>query len=93
MRIAAMVALVRTLWAGACGGDERTLVSDRPTNEQALRLIRSCEVKSIVFIHGGEVHLTLRGGTMVFVARPDTTALANVAEDVSGDCEIAIGLE
>ncbi|MGH3093366.1 MAG: hypothetical protein ACRDOG_13715 [Gaiellaceae bacterium] len=93
MRIAATVALVGTLWAGACGGDQKGLVPERPTNEQTLRLVRSCEVKSIVFIHGGEVHLTLRGGRMVFVARPDRTALADAAEDASMDCGIAIGLE
>jgi len=95
-RIAAVVASLLTLLPGSCGGsDEETRVPKRPTNEQALQLIRSCEVKSVLFAHSRRVFLTLRDGRTVVVARPDGTALADAAENAAGQggCDIAIGLE
>jgi hypothetical protein len=96
LRIAAAVASVVTLLPGPYGGhDQKTLVPERPTNEQALLLICSCEVKSILFAHSGWVYLDLRGGRTVFVARPDRTALAEAAKNAAGQggYEIAIGME
>lgn len=96
MRIAAAIASLVTLFPGSCGGGEqKTVVPNRPSNEQALQLIRSCEVKSVVFAHSGRVFLTLRHGRTVFVARPDRTALADAAENAAGqgECDIAIGME
>lgn len=69
--------------------------TERPTNEQALQLIRSCEVRRILFLHSGYVHLTLRGGRSVFVVRPNGTALAKAADVMAGPgrCDIAIAIE
>jgi hypothetical protein len=73
---------------------EAPSVPDRVTNEQALRLIRSCDVTEFLTLHSGETRLTLEGGRRVYVIRPDNSALlrAGVAAQGSG-CEIALGTE
>lgn len=66
-----------------------------PNTAQVLRLMRSCEIKEIIFLHSDRAYVTFRGGERVFVLRPDRTALANAAEAVSaeGGCNIIIGIE
>jgi hypothetical protein len=95
MRIAVSAILVGTLWSGACGGDDqRPLVPDHPTNEQALELIRSCEVEFIFFPAESGAHLTLRDGRVVTVAQPARRDdLAEAAKSVSAECEIPISIE
>lgn len=96
MRIAAALASLAPLLPYSCGAsEEETAVPKRPSNEQALQLIHSCHVESIIFAHDLRVFLTLRDGRTVVVARPARTALADAAENVAGSdrCDIGIGLE
>jgi hypothetical protein len=92
-----VIAAAATFALGACGGkeEETTVVAERVNNEQALRLIRACEVTRLLSLHSGEVDLTLEGGRRVLVARPDTTALSKAAVNASlgRGCEIAVGGE
>jgi hypothetical protein len=94
-RIAAVLAAV-ALTLGACRGKEETIVvPERVTNEQALRLVRACQVTRFLSLHSGELELTLEGGRTIFVIRPDTTALSRAAVNASLErgCEIAVGME
>jgi hypothetical protein len=87
---------VAMLALAGCGGtDETSFESKRVSNEQALRLIRSCEVTRFLTLHSGEVDVTLEGGRRVFVTRPDVTALSKAAVNASLErgCEIAVGTE
>lgn len=97
MRIAVSAIVVGTLWLGACGGDDddqRPLVPDRPTSNQALELIRSCEVVFLFFPAESGAYLTLRDGRVVSVARPTRRDdLAEAAKSVSAECEIPISIE
>jgi hypothetical protein len=96
VRRIAVVAAVATFALGACGGNEETaVVPKRVTNEQALRLIRACEVTRLLSLHNGEVDLTLEGRRRILVARPDTTALSKAAVNASLElgCDIAVGME
>jgi ribosomal protein S4E len=80
----------------ACdGNDEAKLVAKRVSNEQALRLIRSCEVTRLLALHSGEVDLTLEDGRRVLVTRPDATALSKAAVNASLErgCDVAVGME
>ena len=93
----AVMVVSLTTWAAlpACGGnDEVRLVPNRVSNEQALALIRSCEVTRILALHSGEVELTV-DGRRVFVREPDGTALSKAAWDAYRErgCEIAVGME
>jgi hypothetical protein len=94
-RLALGVASVTT-FLGACGGKEEAalVVPDPVSNEQALRLIRSCDVTRLLTAHSGEVDLTLEGGRTISVARPHANALSQAAVNASLDgCEIAVGME
>lgn len=94
LRSAAMAALLASLCVGGCTGSEEDAgVPKRPTTQQTIRLIRSCEVRSILFTHSGKAHLTLRGGKMVFVAQADTRALAKTANDAYVECDMAVAIE
>jgi hypothetical protein len=95
VRIAVSAIVVGTLWLGACGGDDqRPLVPDRPTSNQALELIRSCEVVFLFFPAESGAYLTLRDGRVVSVARPTRRDdLAEAAKSVSAECEIPISIE
>jgi hypothetical protein len=95
MRSAMSALLVGTLWFGACGGDDqRPVVPDHPTSEQALALIRSCEVEFIFFPAEKDAYLTLQDGSVVSVARPTRRDdLAEAAKGMSAECEIPISIE
>jgi hypothetical protein len=96
MRLGAVVVSVVTLSLTACGGsDETTFVPERVTNDQALQLIRSCDVTALLAAHSGDVFLTLEGGRRIAVIQPTRTALSRAAVSASleGDCEIAVGME
>jgi hypothetical protein len=93
MRIAVSAIVAGTLWFGACGAgdDQRPLV---PDHEQALELIRSCEVEFLFFPAESGAFLTLRDGRVVSVARPTRRDdLAEAAKSVSAECEIPISIE
>jgi len=96
-KIAAVIGSLFTLFPGSCGGnEERTRVPNRPSNEQALELIRSCEVKRVFFPHSGRVYLVLPHGRRVEVAHADREALENAAMTVvkeKQDCDFAIEIE
>ncbi len=80
----------------ACAGeDENEFVPERVSNEQALALIRSCEVTRILTAHSGEVDLTLEDGGRVLVRQPHPTALSKAAWETYQErgCEIAVGME
>ena len=94
--MASIVAVLATLAVPACGGnDETSSVPERVSNEQALALIRSCQVTRFLDLHSGEVDLTLESGRRVLVTRPDTTALSKAAVNASLErgCDIAVGME
>jgi hypothetical protein len=95
MRIAVSAIVAGTRWSAACGGDDqRPLIPDHPTSEQALELIRSCEVEFIFFPAESGAFLTLRDGRVVSVARPTRRDdLAEAAKSVSAECEIPISIE
>jgi hypothetical protein len=93
---AVIVSSLAMLVLPACGGnDEASLVPKRVSNEQALTLIRSCEVTRLLALHSGEVDLTLEDGRRVFVTRPETTRLSEAAVNASLErgCDIAVGME
>jgi hypothetical protein len=96
-KIAAVIASLFALFPGSCGGnDERSRVPNRPSNEQALELIRSCEVKRVFFTHSGRVYLVLPDGRRVEVAHADREALENAAMFVVEEkqhCDFAIEIE
>jgi hypothetical protein len=95
-RVVPIAALLSSLTLGACGGNEQTLLApDRVSNDQALRLIRACDVTQLLTSHSGEVRLTLEGDTTTSVIRPDRTALMRAAVNASLErgCEIAVGGE
>jgi hypothetical protein len=95
-RLTVVAPSVTTLALIACGGNEEAAsVPDRVSNEQALRLIRSCDVTSFLTAHRGDVWLTLEGGRKISVRRPDTATLSRAAVNASleRDCEIAVGGE
>jgi len=105
VRRPAVIAASVTIFAlGGCGGKAETpplggkeqapSVPESITNEEALRLIRSCGVTEYLTLHSGETRLTLEDGSWVSVIRPDDDALlrAGVEAQQSG-CEIALGEE
>ena len=96
-KIAAVIASLSTLFPGFCGGnEERSRVPNRPSNEQALELIRSCEVKRVFFTHSGRVYLVLPHERRVEVAHADREALEKAAKFVVEEkphCDFAIEIE
>jgi hypothetical protein len=76
---------------GPCGGNEER-IPPRVGNGEAVRLIHSCDVTHVVFAETGDVYLTVEGGRIVVVTRPDPNALSEAAMGERG-CEIAVGIE
>lgn len=79
----------------ACGGEsEHTVVGERVSNDQALALIRACEITRLLGLHSGEMELTVEGGRRAFVRRPDTAALNKAANaSMERGCDMAVGME
>jgi hypothetical protein len=76
--------------ANRAGTRRSTAVS----NEEALRLIRSCEVTEYLTLHSGETRLTLEDGRWVSVIGPDNHSLLRAGANAqSSGCEIALGME
>lgn len=100
MKRTLLVAAVAALVLAGCGeeprrpADEVTGVTDRVSNEQALRLVGSCRVSVVATSHSGEAYLHLRSGEDVFVADPEITALIDAAEDArKGGCDVETAVE
>jgi ribosomal protein S4E len=95
--VALMAALVTSLALGNCGGNEEgaLVIPDRVSNEQAHRLIRSCDVTRLLVAHSGDVCLTLEDGRTISVERPDRAALSRAAVEAQLElgCTIAVGME
>jgi hypothetical protein len=79
--------------ARACR-EEAPSAPERVTNEQALRLIRSCHVTEFRTLHSGETRLTLVDGRSVYVIQPDNDALLRAGSEAQwSGCETALGTE
>jgi hypothetical protein len=105
-RTASLVAIagsVVLLTVVACrGSDDSTravtgvspVVSKPTTTEQAVQLIRACEITWIFFPVGDPTYITFRSGASFGVARLDREALARAANAArEGGCDITIEIE
>ncbi len=71
-----------------------TLAQPRPSRtELVVQAVRSCEVKRIVFLHGGKIWITYRGGNTVHTRRLDTEEIERAAWEHADPCNIVIGIE
>lgn len=71
-----------------------TLGEGRVDNEEALRLIRSCEASSVISLHSGDWLLTLRSDKTLLIPQPDPDALTAAARKaMERGCNMAIGTE
>jgi hypothetical protein len=92
-------ASVAGLALAACGGEETRPAATVPTleridNEEAIRLIDSCETSSVISLHSGDWHLTLKSDRVLLIPNPDPPALRAAAHKaMESGCEMAIGTE
>ena len=83
----------------ACGEEETRPATTVPTqerfdNEEAIRLIDSCEASSVISLHSGDWHLTLKSDKVLLIRNPDPPALRAAAHKaMETGCEMAIGTE
>jgi hypothetical protein len=100
-RLAAVIsASVVGLVLAACGGEETGPPATAPTaleridNEEAIRLISSCEASSVISLHSGDWHLRLKNDRSLLIPNPDPPALqATAHKAMESGCEMAIGTE
>ena len=98
-RLAVITASVAVFALAACGEEETRPAATVPTqerfdNEEAIRLIDSCEASSVISLHSGDWYLTLKSGRSLLIPNPDPTALQAAAyKAMESGCEMAIGME
>ena len=70
-----------------------TLTSPQPSRtELVVQAIRSCEVKRIFFLHGGETWITFRRGRTVHT-KHGAKQIERAAWEHADDCNMVIGME